>query len=235
MLDKLYLIVVEAAIELVPREIWWHPSVKKYAVQRRKQPGAILLDRSYHHAAMSKLKDCAKRGRPDIAYHILLDAVGSPLYKDGRLRLFVETYDGYIMEIGSGVRLPRAYHRFVGLIEDLYLREEIVSRDGRLLLRLKKQPLKRLVEELAPDTIILLREMGAEKSSYEALARKLVTYKNPLVGIGGFPHGDFRSSTLALFKDQVSIASEVMDASLVACRLIYEVEKSTAMPGRFGA
>jgi len=224
MLKKLYFVVVEAAIELVPKEIKWHPSVRKYAARRGKSPTSVLLDRSYHHAAMLRLRNNEKRGRPDIAYHILLDAVASPMYKRGLLSIYVETYDGNIIELGEGVRLPRAYHRFVGLIEDLYEKREIVADSGELLLAMRKQSLKELLEELKPDFSLLLREQG-EKSSYEQLAEELVRHETPLVGVGGFPYGDFREDALELFNNQVAVAGEPLDASLVACRLVYEVEK----------
>jgi len=124
---RLLLVIVEAAVELVPRELLGHPAVRKHAARTGKDPSRMLLDRSYHHAAMRRLEDSAKRGRPDIPYHILLDAVDSPLYASGGLGLYVSTRDGMVLEVGERVRLPRSYHRFVGLLEDLYVKELMTS------------------------------------------------------------------------------------------------------------
>lgn len=223
-METLTLIIVEAAVELIPEEIAWHPSVRRHAARRNKRPVELLLDRSYHHSAMLKLRDEYKRGRPDIVYHILLDSVNSPLYKAGLLELYVSTIDGHIIELGKGVRLPRSYDRFIGLMEDLYRKEEIMSRSGELLLKVDVRSLSSLLEKLAPDYTILMTEKG-ELMSYGDVAESLVERRRPVVGIGGFPSGDFKEETLSSFGSKVSIGPERCDASLVACRLIHEVEK----------
>ena len=223
-MESLALIIVEAAMELVPEEVARHPSVRKHAARRNKRPTELILDRSYHHSAMLKLKDAHKRGRPDIVYHILLDSVNSPLYKAGLLELYVDTIDGHIITLGKGVRLPRSYDRFIGLIEDLYVKGEIVSGDGERLLKMYARPLNWLLERLAPDYAVLMTERGDLKG-YGDVAEALMGRRRPAVGIGGFPSGDFGEGTLSLFDSKVSIGPERYDASLVACRLIYEVER----------
>ncbi|MCP8317603.1 MAG: 16S rRNA methyltransferase, partial [archaeon] len=62
---SLVLILAESALELIPHELWKHPSVVKHASSKGKKVSEILLDRSYHHSAMLRLKDSEKRGRPD--------------------------------------------------------------------------------------------------------------------------------------------------------------------------
>jgi len=224
--DRLSLVVVEAAVELVPPGISDHPSVRRYAERRGRRPAAVLLDRSYHHAAMKGLKDAHKRGRPDIVYHILLDAMGTPLYAAGRLALYVDTRDGMVMRVGEGVHLPRSYHRFIGLLEDLYYKGAIIADNGEELMSMRRMRLRDLMEELSPDRAILLRESGAATSLGD-LAASLASAGNPLVGIGGFPAGDFSDEVLELFPERASLGERSYDASLLACRLIYEVERAS--------
>ena len=81
----LNLILVEAALELVPKRILRHPSVRRNAKRRGKPPEETLLNRSIHHSAMSRLENSEKRGRPDIANVCLLETQGSPLNKLGKL------------------------------------------------------------------------------------------------------------------------------------------------------
>ncbi len=228
-MDRLALVVVEAAIELVPRGIANHPSVRKYAERRGLAPTEVLLDRSYHHAAMKGLEEAYKRGRPDIAYHVLLDAVDSPLYKAGLLSLYVQTRDGMIVEIGPGVRLPRSYHRFVGLLEDLYRKGRVEAPD-RVLVSMRRMSLKELLDSLSPDLAILLREEGV-RARMEELAARVEAARNPLVGIGGFPAGDFSPQVLELFPEHVSLDRTPYSASLLACRLVYEVERRAMRAG----
>ena len=227
-MEILALVIVEAAVELVPHSISGHPSVRKYAERRRARPTEVILDRSYHHAAMRGLDDAHKRGRPDISYHVLLDAIDSPLYGAGMLSLYLHTRDGMIVELGRGVHLPRSYHRFVGLLEDLYRRGAVTDRNGDLLMRMRRMPLRELFDLLSPDVAILLREEGVQTPMKE-LAARVTSARNPLIGIGGFPAGDFSRQVLELFPEHVSLGRTSYSASLLACRLVYEIEERVIM------
>ena len=48
-MEKLILVIVEAAVELVPKEIRDHPSVRAEARRRGKRVDEILLDLSLIH------------------------------------------------------------------------------------------------------------------------------------------------------------------------------------------
>ena len=132
----LSLLFVESALETVPQPLWNHPSVTKRAKTLNKKPSETLLDRTYHHRAMIRLKNNYRRGRPDILHFALLEALGSPLNKEGLLRVYVHTVDDHIISVDPKVRLPRNYDRFVGLIEQL-LREDKVPVVGQPLLELR--------------------------------------------------------------------------------------------------
>jgi len=221
-LEKLVIVIVEAAVELVPEELWDHPSVRAYAARRDKKPGEILLDRSYHHAAMKKISEAEKRGRPDIAHFTLLEILGSPLNKRGLVEVYLQARSGHIIWVNSETRLPRVYDRFKGLIEKLY-KAPVVEADGKVLLKLEEASLKDLLEEVNPDLRILLSEKG-ELMKWSRLGELITSARKPLVMIGGFPHGDFHKSTYELADLVVSIWPEALEAWITASRITSIIE-----------
>ena len=74
------LIISESALELVPYELEDHPSVISHAKKLGKHSSDILLDNSWHFAAMKGLKNEIKRGRPDLVHFSILEATTIPLY-----------------------------------------------------------------------------------------------------------------------------------------------------------
>ncbi len=56
------LILTESSLELVPKELTSHPSVISHAQKLGKKPSEILLDNSWHFAAMKEMKNEIKRG-----------------------------------------------------------------------------------------------------------------------------------------------------------------------------
>lgn len=223
-MEELLLLIVEAAVELAPKETWSHPAVKSYAAKRGKKPGEVLLDKSYHYAAMKGLPKAHKRGRPDIAHFTLLEALGSPLNRQGLLQVYLHTQDGHIIYINPQTRLPRVYERFKGLMEKLY-KEPIVEAEGKTLLKLEPKTLRQLVEELKPDVRILLSEKG-ERLSLKAFAEALKTHRRPMVMIGGFPHGDFEEETRKLADLEVSLYPEPLEAWTIVSRTLCAAEWS---------
>lgn len=223
-LEKLVLLVVEAAIELVPRGIRDHPAVRAYAAKRGKKPGEVLLDRSYHHAAMKKLANSEKRGRPDITHFILLESFGSPLNKRGLLETYVHTMNGHAIWANPETRLPRVYERFKGLIEKLY-RNPIVEVDGKILLKLEEKSLEDLIMEIDPDIRILLSE-GGKLMRWKELGELIISRKKPLVMVGGFPRGDFCEETIKNADEIVSIWPEPLEAWIVTSRVISIIEQA---------
>ena len=74
------LIISESALELVPYDLEDHTSVISHAKKLGKHPSEILLDNSWHFAAMKGLKNEIKRGRPDLVHFSILEATTIPLY-----------------------------------------------------------------------------------------------------------------------------------------------------------
>ena len=51
------IILAESSLELVPRELKHHPSVISHARKLGKNPSEILLDNSWHFAAMKGIEN----------------------------------------------------------------------------------------------------------------------------------------------------------------------------------
>jgi len=213
-------VLAESALELVPREIRSHPAVMSDARRRQKDALEILLDRSFHHSAMLKLKDSEKRGRPDLVHVALLSVTGTPLYLDGRLKVFVHTHDDVVLEIEEKTRIPKNYLRFRGLME-----EALVERPKQGLVRVHSMDIKELVGKASPDSVFGLSVQG-KMTSLEELARAISAANNPYLVVGGFPRGHFSPATLSVVDQLVRIDARPLEAQVVASRVVYEVEKA---------
>ena len=142
-------VLAESALELVPREIRKLPAVSSDAKRRGKEASEILLDRSFHHSAMAKLKDSEKRGRPDLVHGALLSVTGTPLYLEGKVKVFVHTYDDLVIDISPKTRIPKSYLRFRVLME------QALSGGGDKLVKAGPLKLPDLVKRvLAPDLVV---------------------------------------------------------------------------------
>ena len=115
----LSLILAESALELVPKELQNHNSVLAHSKRVNKKPSELILDVSWHFAAMKGIKNEIKRGRPDLVHFCMLEACSIPLYFENKLQIYIHTIDDKVISVGNNVRLPKSYHRFIGLIEKL--------------------------------------------------------------------------------------------------------------------
>jgi rRNA small subunit pseudouridine methyltransferase Nep1 len=226
----LILILAESALETLPKEIWAHPAVKRYVTKRRKHPQHILLDRSYHHAAMKKLEHSEKRGRPDITHIALLEALGSPLNKEGLLKVYVHTIHDNVISIDPATRLPRNYERFVSLLEQLFQFGKVPPQPSKkALLTLKCQTLPKLIQEINPSYVLAFTRIGKPKTLEETVSN-ILNNKKIAVLIGGFPTGHFSETTMKLANETVCIDSEMLETWTVTSRIIYEYERQITLP-----
>jgi len=229
----LTLLLVESALETIPRQLWKHAAVQKYAELRRKHPRFIILDRSYHHSAMKRLEQNERRGRPDIVHFALLEALGSPLNRERLLTVYVHTCTDNVIWISPETRLPRNCSRFASLMEQLYESKRIPPEEkGELpLLTLKHQTLAQLVSAIKPTHTLALSRIGKPRT-LETAVRDLIRHKRPAVLVGGFPRGHFSQSTLKLADEVVSIDRETLETWTVVSRVIYEYERVLTLPGK---
>jgi len=218
------IVLAESALETVPAEIADHPSVKRPAERKGKDPTSTLLDISYHYTAMKDLKDWDRRGRPDITYVTLLTLLESPLNKEGRLSIYVHTVRDFIISIDPEVKLPRNYTRFEGLMEQLFEVFKVPPK-GKPLMTLKRGTLKDLIRVVAPSRTFFLTEKG-KKTKMETFAKKVIKEDRSLVVIGGFQRGEFSKENLELADEKVSVYKEPLDSWVVAAMVAHEVGKA---------
>ena len=219
------LILSESALELVPFELEDHPSVVSHARKLGKYSSDILLDNSWHFAAMKGITNEIKRGRPDLVHFSILEATTIPLYLQNKLNLFVHTIDDKVIHFGKNVHLPKSYHRFEGVIEKLYQEKKITVKN-ELLLEIKDQTFLELIDEINPLKIIGFSTEG-QLSSYEKIAAQIPD--NSCIVIGGFQKGHFSDSVQNKITDLFSIGNESFEGHVIVSRILYEYEKTIFM------
>lgn len=223
----LNLVIAESALERVPSSIQGRPSVVKHAQRVGKRPDQLLLDRTYHHSAMIELDRAERRGRPDIIHMSLLAALGTPLNKEGLLRVFVHTIEDKVIDVNPETRLPKNYNRFTGLIEQLY-EDGKVPREGPTLLSMEDENLRSLVRDIGSPFVVALTRIGKPATLME-VAESLIKHDEPTVIVGGFPRGHFEKETLDEATQIVSIDPETLDTWIVVSRVLYEYEKTIGL------
>lgn len=142
-------VLAESALELVPSELKHHQSVISHARKLGKLSSEILLDNSWHFAAMKGIINELKRGRPDLVHFSILEATTIPLYLKNKIKLYVHTIDDKVIYFGQNVHVPKSYHRFAGLIEKLYKEKKIIA-NNETLLEIKNKTFSELIDEINP-------------------------------------------------------------------------------------
>jgi rRNA small subunit pseudouridine methyltransferase Nep1 len=207
----------------VPREFASHAAVQNHARRLGLKPSETLLDRSYHHAAMGKLQDNAKRGRPDIVHFALMEALGTPLFLKGMLRVHVHTINDKLITIADNLRVPKSYFRFEGLMVGLFRDKVIKSDEGAVLMEISDGTLADLVNAIKPSRVVGLSTTGVQGTAEKAVIENLAD--GCAFVVGGFPRGHFSESTTRLLNRTYSISDIGLEAHVVIARVLYECEK----------
>jgi len=218
-------ILSESALEIIPYDLENHPSVLSHARKLGKHPSEILLDNSWHFAAMKGIKNELKRGRPDLVHFSILEATTIPLYLKNKMKLYVHTIDDKVISFGKNVHIPKSYHRFEGVIEKLYKEKKIKAND-ELLLEIHDKTFSELLDEIKPSKIIGFSTKGVP-SSYEKIATKISD--NTCIILGGFQKGHFSDSIQNKITDLYSVGDESFEGHVVVARILYEYEKTIFM------
>ena len=221
----IYLVLAESALELVPLELQDHSSVLSHAQKLGKNPSEILLDNSWHFAAMKGINNEIKRGRPDLVHFSILEATTIPLYLQNKIKIYIHTIDDKVIYIGENVHIPKSYHRFEGLIEKLFL-EKTIRFDTSILLEIKEKSFSELINEIKPSKIIGFSTKG-ELSSFEKISSEISD--NTCLIIGGFQKGHFSESTKNKINHLFSVDNLSYEAHVVIARILYEYEKTVFM------
>jgi rRNA small subunit pseudouridine methyltransferase Nep1 len=214
--------IIEAALELVPKEITGHPTVQVSAKARRKKPHHLLLDEAVHYHAMQTLTNREKRGRPDLVHRALLTVLDSILAQEQQLHLFLHTVNEQIIEVNITTRLPRRFSRFTGLMEQLFLNQRVPP-EGLPLLQLRQSSLEAYIQHLQPSCTFLITEKGTPTIP-QTFAQNLSEETRPLILVGGFAHGDFSLTTKALSDNHISLDPAPLSTSTIIGMLLHNLE-----------
>ncbi|MGH1522177.1 MAG: ribosome biogenesis protein [Nitrosopumilus sp.] len=221
----LSLILAESSLEIVPQELQSHSSVISHAQKLGKLPNEILLDNSWHFAAMKGISNEIKRGRPDLVHFSILEATTIPLYFKNKIQIFIHTINDEIIYVGKNVRIPKSYHRFEGVIEKLYQEKKIIT-NNETLLEIKEKTFSELINEINPSKIIGFSTAG-NPSTYEKTASEIS--ENDCIVIGGFQKGHFSDSINDKITNLNSIGDKSFEGHVVVARMLYEYEKTIFM------
>lgn len=212
-------------MELIPPELTTLKQIQKYASQRKKKPSEILLDQTYHGQAMTRIEGHEKRGRPDITFLSLLTILETPLCKEGFLTIHLHLRDGRIVQVNPEVRLPRNYDRFVGLFEQLLIKDQVPP-DGVPLLKIIEKDLPSLLCEITSkheESLSILTKDGGIRTTMSELESVLPSTSDfpVIIGIGAFPHGEFSKGISQLFTSHFEFDREVMMAWHVCAEILW--------------
>ncbi len=211
---KLRILLLEASLELAPKKLHNHPEIVRTARMHGISPDNIILDKSLHYNALSKLPFKWKRGRPDILHVTLLNILDSPLAEEGRVQIAFHTIEDRLFFVDPATRIPKHYDRFKGLMAQL-LREGRVPPDGEPLIWEDKRGLG----ALSGSPIILLDEKGQPIGLSSLINTALKD--NAWLGIGVFPKGRFSPAVRRLARYSVSIyRGRPLKAWTVASRIL---------------
>ena len=105
----LTIILTESSLEIIPHQLYHHPSVHSYSKKFKKKSSNTLLDNSWHFAAMKGLDNEIKRGRPDIVHLTLLSICTSPAFYKNKIK-----FDdiSYLMSVQDVEDLKNICHLF---------------------------------------------------------------------------------------------------------------------------
>jgi rRNA small subunit pseudouridine methyltransferase Nep1 len=230
------LVIAEASLETVPKQLARHMSVISHAKRLGKKPTEILLDRSYHHSAMvaGKLESMWKRGRPDIVHFALQEALSTPLYLENKLSVYVYTINNKVILIGSNLRMPKSYFRFEGLMMKLFKDKIIKSQqDNRTLLELLNDvKFEHLIKNMARCSKSIGLSSSGLASTAEEVVSRYIDGTDPsqcTIVIGGFPKGHFSDYISNYLDNSYSIGKTKLEAHVVIARVLYECEKKMSM------
>lgn len=205
-------LIAQAELERIPRELETHQTVRKHAKALGKKPNQLLLDQNHHAQACRALEDGERRGRPDITHYTLLGLLESPLNKDGNLEVAIHTRNDELIRVRSDTRLPRGEARFQGLMTKVLAEGNSGQREP--LLWLERCSPEDALARFASGHVLRLDEGGEVLDRDGLRAKGAVT-----LVLGGFPSGDWSPAWKAAAPDTVSIYHEPLNAWAVAAEV----------------
>lgn len=211
----LNIIIADAELELVPKELWSFPDAVSYSKRRTKKLSEVLLDSNYMHRAIESVfpGESTRRGRPDIIHTLLLSCQESILNKAGMLRIFVHTRDNKVIIVNWQTRIPRSFNRFAGLIEDLF-NKKIIQNNDLILLEMIDSTIREFIASRGLRNIRIFSPDDRISSISDAVGSQDET----TLIIGGFSEGKFRSdlnglgNRYSIYPEELTIWTVAMEA-----------------------
>jgi rRNA small subunit pseudouridine methyltransferase Nep1 len=221
-------ILAESELETIPKDILNDRCVLANARTREKRPSNILLDASFHHAAMNKLDEGERRGRPDIVHFFLMLCLDSRLNHAGRLRTIVHTRNDERITISPETRLPPSYHRFVGLMESLFQNGAVPSREKPLMKMETGWNLIDVIKAEKCDRLIVLDAGIITATPAETIGSKPAG--SIAVVIGGFPSGSLHADLSQLKPEQLPLGEDMLKVWTVTSEMLAAAYSSIKEP-----
>jgi len=205
-----------------------HPLIRKeWQKNLKKKNRGILLDGAIHRPIVDSLENREKRGRPDIIHHSLLNIVYSPLFKQGKIQVFIHTRNNLCLRIPSQWRVPVNYNRFCGLFSQLLLKKR-VPLSGEPILTVTHCTLSKLLHQFA-DSEIYLCDIPSESVGGTVIIKNLMDlfpFSSGVFLIGGFQYGESEFETTDINQDLVllTIYDEVKPTWVIVAKIIQWLE-----------
>lgn len=212
----LTLIIADCGLELIPKRIRNHPSVKRNF--SKKLYASQLLDVALHHSAMKVLKHSNKRGRPDILHICLLNALSSVVNKKGYLNLYFHTYKDRLFKVDPTIRISKNYNRFKGLMAKLLIDGMIKAGEEILIYELNKS-LKKFIEQSKNSKLYIMKTEGKALKDYKELFPQNLE-KDHIIIVGGFQKGNFSNYVSKLPGRNISLSSHPLTSWVSVYKII---------------
>ncbi|KAG8760980.1 hypothetical protein FRC14_000581 [Serendipita sp. 396] len=178
-----------------------------------KEAKYTLLNCDDHQGILAKMGRDIADARPDITHQCLLTLLDSPLNKAGLLQVYIHTAKGVLIEVNPGVRIPRTFKRFSGLMVQLLHKLSIRGINGpEKLLQVIKNP---ITDHLPPNTIKLTLSADVPTVRLSEYLPTLPSTHSIAVFVGAMARGrdDFADG---IVDEKISISNYTLSAS-VAC------------------
>jgi len=219
-------ILADAHLELIPKKLWRHPSIRKWSKIRKKKPSQLILDQTLYYSAIRGDAELRKRGRVDILHRALLTILDSKLCMDGKIiGILIHTINNEVYFVDPKTRLPRHYFRFLGLMEKLLVEKSICADEETLIRKCSS-----LTEELEKNNIgyvVGLSRRGREENLQDYIQRTLQRHSKIAFVVGAFPEGYFSEEIQRHIDDIISLGKESYTTSYVLCKIINHCEQIT--------
>jgi rRNA small subunit pseudouridine methyltransferase Nep1 len=170
-------------------------------------------------------KDRKKKGRPDIVHRALLTITDSPLYRTKPFDVYIHTAEGRVFRVEKGIRPPRNYIRFCGLMEQL-LKRGYVGPKGSPLICTTFDLDKHLS---SVDLVVALSEKGEAVDPLHVV--KCINGLDCVVLVGCFHKGDISPNIMKKSDIKISLADLPLAASAaiaIFLSLLYYAERWSA-------